>query len=323
MADKDAITKDYMQDPERFADAFNYLLYDGKQVIKPEDLKPQDSASLALLYGEDGKVVPIQKFRDVLKLASIMEGSDAVYLLLGIENQSEIHYAMPVRNMVYDALAYNKQVDQKTRENRAEGKSSGAEYLLGFRKTDKLLPVITLVVYFGAEEWTGPRDLHSMLDASEHILRFVDNYRIHLITPADFQDENFPKLVSELRLVLEYLKYSKDEDKLYKLVNEDEAFKSVSKKTVDMVNVLTNSKIPYDKGEERVNMCQALEGLIRRGEARGRAEGEARGREEGRLETLKNAAANMRAKGWSDEVIAEILSVDVADVRIWLDTDVN
>ncbi|MBQ9813658.1 MAG: hypothetical protein IJM54_10165, partial [Thermoguttaceae bacterium] len=104
-----------------------------------------------------------------------------------------------------------------------------------------------------------------------------------------------------------------------------------SKKTVDMVNVLTNSKIPYDKGEERVNMCQALEGLIRRGEARGRAEGEAkgraegeaRGRAEGRLETLKNAAANMRAEGFDDETIARILSVDVADVRIWLDTDVN
>ena len=319
MADKDAITKDYMQDPEIFADAFNYLLYDGKQVIKPEDLKPRDSASLALLYGEDGKVLPTQKFRDVLKLASIMEGSDAVYLLLGIENQSEIHYAMPIRNMVYDALAYNIQVAQKAKENRAAGKAAGAEYLSGFLKTDKLLPVITLVVYFGPDEWTGPRDLHSMLAANEHILRFVDNYHIHLITPADFLPENFPKLESELRLIIEYLKYSKDENKLYKLINEDEAFKSVSKKTVDMVNVLTNSTIPYNKGEERVDMCQALEGLIRRGEERGRAEGEARGR----LEALKNAAANMRAEGFDDETIARILSVDVADVRIWLDSAIN
>ena len=207
MADKDAITKDYMQDPERFADAFNYLLYDGKQVIKPEDLKPQDTAALAFPYGRGGKIAPTQKFRDVLKLATIMEGSDAVYLLLGIENQSEIHYAMPIRNMVYDSLTYDKQVEIIAKKNRAEGKASGAEYLSGFLKTDKLLPVITLVIYFGPDEWTGPRDLHSMLDANEHILRFVDNYRIHLITPADFQDENFPKLLSELRLVIEYLKY--------------------------------------------------------------------------------------------------------------------
>ena len=131
MADKDALTKDYMQDPERFADVFNYLLYDGKQVINPENLKPQDSASLAIPYGEDGKNVPIQKFRDVFKLASIMEDSDAVYLLLGIENQSEIHYAMPVRNMVYDSLAYNKQVDEKSEEKSRRRQSVRSGVSLG------------------------------------------------------------------------------------------------------------------------------------------------------------------------------------------------
>ena len=47
------------------------------------------------------------------------------------------------------------------------------------------------------------------------------------------------------------------------------------------------------------------------------------GIEKGRLETLKENAATMRAKGWSDETIAEILRVDVADVRIWLDSDEN
>ena len=41
----------------------------------------------------------------------------------------------------------------------------------------------------------------------------------------------------------------------------------------------------------------------------------------GRLETMKESAANMRAEGWSDETIAKILRVDVADVRIWLDSD--
>ena len=35
MADKDTITKDYMQDSETFADAFNFLIYGGKQAIKP------------------------------------------------------------------------------------------------------------------------------------------------------------------------------------------------------------------------------------------------------------------------------------------------
>ncbi|MBR5758138.1 MAG: hypothetical protein IKX88_06045 [Thermoguttaceae bacterium] len=60
-------------------------------------------------------------------------------------------------------------------------------------------------------------------------------------------------------------------------------------------------------------MCEAIEGMKRSAKEEGR--------EEGRLETLKDNAANMRAKGWSDETIAEILRVDVADVRIWLDSN--
>ena len=43
----------------------------------------------------------------------------------------------------------------------------------------------------------------------------------------------------------------------------------------------------------------------------------------GRLETLKENAASMRAEGWSDETIAKVLRVDVADVKIWLDSNAS
>ena len=92
MSDKDTITKDYMQDKDIFADAFNFLLYGGRQVIKPEQLRPLDTTSIVLPYGEDGQLVPIQKYRDVLKMVTAMEDDKAAYMLLGIENQSEIHY---------------------------------------------------------------------------------------------------------------------------------------------------------------------------------------------------------------------------------------
>ena len=49
--------------------------------------------------------------------------------------------------------------------------------------------------------------------------------------------------------------------------------------------------------------------------------GEARGMAKGRLENMKENAANMRAEGLDDEMIARILRVDVADVRIWLDSE--
>ena len=45
------------------------------------------------------------------------------------------------------------------------------------------------------------------------------------------------------------------------------------------------------------------------------------GQEEGRLKTLKENAASMREEGLSDEKIAKILKVDLADVKIWLDSN--
>ena len=45
------------------------------------------------------------------------------------------------------------------------------------------------------------------------------------------------------------------------------------------------------------------------------------GQEEGRLKNMKENAASMRERGWDDKTIAEILKVDPADVKIWLDSD--
>ena len=74
---------------------------------------------------------------------------------------------MPVRNIIYDALQYGKQVADIAAKHRAsEGDSKGhsrGEYLSGFYKEDKFTPVITLVLHFGANEWDGPLSLHEMM----------------------------------------------------------------------------------------------------------------------------------------------------------------
>lgn len=85
-----------------------------------------------------------------------MEDGKTAYVLLGIENQTDIHYAMPVKNAIYDALQYGRQVSDIAAKHRAdrkdkksEKKVSGGEYLSGFYKEDRLIPVITLVIHFG------------------------------------------------------------------------------------------------------------------------------------------------------------------------------
>ena len=62
----DTETKAYMSRPAIFADVFNYLIYGGRQVIKPEMLQSVDTTEVAVPYGNNAKV-PVQKHRDNMK----------------------------------------------------------------------------------------------------------------------------------------------------------------------------------------------------------------------------------------------------------------
>ena len=163
MGKKNTITKDYMSLPANFADCFNYYLFQGEQVIKAEHLEPQDPAELTIIP-TDVTDETVEKYRDILKQCILMKDDRATYLLLGIENQSDIHYALPVKNMNYDALNYARQVAETAKEHRDKKniKSSG-EFLSGFKKNNKLKPIISLVIYFGAGTWDGPRSLKEIL----------------------------------------------------------------------------------------------------------------------------------------------------------------
>jgi len=191
---KDTVTKDYMKRNEIFADAVNYYVFQGQQVVRPDQLRELDTTEIVVPYGADSAGEPEQRYRDVLKSLIAMMDDHAAYLILGIENQGEIHYAMPVKNLLYDAINYAKQVQKAANSHRevkdAQGKNRG-EFLSGFYKEDRLLPVITLVILWSPEAWDGPMSLHEMfLVQDERILSLVPYYKIHLISPSglSYQD---------------------------------------------------------------------------------------------------------------------------------------
>ena len=90
-------------------------------MIKPENLVNEDVNEEAII-NKFNEIFETNKIRDILKGAVIKSDSSVTYTILGIENQSEIHYAMPVRNALYDALNYSAQVTAKTKENRKKKK---------------------------------------------------------------------------------------------------------------------------------------------------------------------------------------------------------
>ena len=274
MGTKDTITKDYMADNRVFADVFNHMLYKGKNVIDPDTLHPLDTTALAVPYGSGTSEVPVQKFRDEFKSLNVMRDDSRIYLLLGIENQSEPHFAMPVKNMVYDALEYAGQVENSARSHREakQWPSTSGEYLTGFYKDDRLIPVITTVVYFGPDTWKAPRILHEMLSIQDpEILSMVPDYRINLFSPAEIKDEELDKLQSNLKEVMLFIKYSKDKKKLSEFLKENPRM-LIEANAARVIKAVTNTPLDIPEDAEVVDMCKAVEDMMNESKTKGAVE---------------------------------------------------
>jgi len=284
MSIKDSITKEYMKDKATFADAFNFFLYSGSQIIDPGRLSTLDINSAVALRGKNKQIATLlEKERDVLKSAEIMTDGNAVYAILGIENQSYVDYSMPVRNMLYDSMQYFVQVEELTNAHREKNDlESGNEFVSGISRQDRITPVITLVIYWGPDNWDGSRSLHEMFDTTdETMLKYASNYELNLITPADMQKGDFKKFKTELGRALKYIKNSGDVESLKKEVEADPSFKSISRRTADMLNIVTNSDLVIEEKGDSVDMCKAIQGIREEGIELGRAEGKAEGKAEG------------------------------------------
>ena len=268
----DIESKRYLSNRAYFADAFNYLLYDGKQVIKPEELRELDTTELTVPYGNNAKV-PVQKYRDLLKLWCAYLDESAIYVILGAELQNKVHYGMPVKDGLYDMLGYSKQIAEIKRSYQKDDTTdegeltvdngvlkirlTSEEFLSGLRKGDKLIPIITAVVYFGDEPWDGPKSLYDMLNIpNESMKKFIPNYWINLISPADMDDEEFEKFHTHLGFAMKVIKHQSDDaDKVIMAT----AHRKIDSETAAFLNRAVNLKLEYEDEPGGVDMCLAME----------------------------------------------------------------
>ena len=236
----DAVTKQYMKENTVFADAFNFLLYNGENVIQPQTLRELDTAEVVIPFTVDDKgkkqAQAVQKYRDILKMIKVMTDDKAAYVLFGVEAQTDIHYAMPVRNVIYDALQYGRQVTEISKRNR---KNSG----------------------------------QTMAVTDKGLLQHIPDYRIKLIDPAGIDSDEMDKFHTSLREVLSYIKYSKDADKLAEYMNHNQRMEHLEVGAAQVIKEVTNTKFQIPKGMEEVNMCEAIEVLMKRRETEGITQG--------------------------------------------------
>lgn len=306
----DIIDKDYFMDNRRYADIINGIGCRGEQIVKPEDLQEMDSQIiLPSQYSVQGRGTQESysrqiRFRDMIRKTAF----GVNFSMIGIENQENIDYAYPLRNLEYDVGMYHRQYAGNKRFVRQKRQLTKGEYLYGFTKDCRLHPVVTILIYYGKEAWDASKDLHGILDFTDipdSIKGMVSNYKTHVIDVRRMTDKDTQVFRTDVKQVFDFIRYSEEKEKLIQLVEEETRYQNLREEAYRMIAEHTYTKsllqrtADYQNAEGEINMCKAIDDWLQEK------------REEGIQEGRRTIIANMLKCGMSDSQICTLAECDM------------
>lgn len=320
MGKKDIALYRYFQDEERVADLLNVYVFHGRRVICGADIREKDSRVTGI-FGRLRRKISIQKYRDLIRRIAL----GTSFVIVGLEHQDQIHYAMPVRVMLEDAANYDEQMRKIQKIHRKEQDLHSAGWLGGFSASDRLEPVVTIVLYYGKVPWDGAKDLHQMLNLHHippEIAGLVNNYSLHIL-----EIHNYPEtelFQTDIRDVFHFVQCSQDKTAMAALTAREAArFQTMDEDTFDVIAALTGSEeleavkeVCMEEGG-KIDMCRAIKEMIADGKMEGLLEGRVKGKLEGSRSKAETVAKNMFMRGMSAEDAAAICEEDLEQVRAW------
>lgn len=274
----DIVLKDYWKNNEKFADLLNAFFFDGKQMIKAEDLTNEDSDNSTVIINNK-HINSLKSDRDLLKIVKFCSRFDVKFALIGLGNQANIHYAMPIRIVEYDANSYYNQWTKLKKHYAKTKELTGDEYLSGMKKTDKFCPVITIVLYYGEKPWDGAISLKELLDIPEQLQNFVNDYKMNLVEARSnkliFHDVDNRNFFYLLQLLYNDALTTKERKRLAEAYDQQN---HVSSTVSIAVASAAKSKISLDKLEQGDgNVCTVFEAIEAEGVAKGITQGLSQG----------------------------------------------
>ena len=251
----DSTCKKLFRDDGCFADICNYAFFQGKQIIKPEELVSREN-DVSTLMGKELLPMETKRYRDIVRKASI----NGDYMIIGVEHQSTLDKNMIIRILNYDAQLYINQVE------------SGKE----------VRPVGSFVFYTGDKEWTYPKSLKESLKIPPEMKDYINDWKLPVL---ELQKIDSGMLKNQrLKEVVEISQsmFKGDYEKL-------RTNRMISVENYKMASILTHTDIKEEdlpEGDE-INMCKAMDQLFQRFENQGIEKGEAIGIEKTLKEQLK------------------------------------
>ena len=222
----DTATAVLWKNAEYFAEVFNRIVFK-KQFVKADNLGEASEGEATFLQVRKVHRVTLKTTRDVSKAlypsADKKSTPDSYLMILGIENQYKIDPLMVFRVWESNFINCARQISDIQTKNRDEMKREEheGEYISGFKRTDRIKPVITLVIYYGDEEWKGMRNLRDLFVEGE-AKYIASDYEMPLLDVRHMDEETLNSFSPDLRAFLGFLRYEKDANRLPAFMEENE-----------------------------------------------------------------------------------------------------
>lgn len=116
-----------------------------------------------------------------------------------------------------------------------------------------MIPVVTLVIYHGEEEWNAPKRLSDMLKLQgidEKLKSLITDYPIHVFCLKDLQEEYFH---TNLRELIGLMKRQKNKEELRKYCKDnEERISRMDASAYDMICIMLNREDLLEKKIENI-----------------------------------------------------------------------
>lgn len=277
MGQPDLSSNSLISYPDVFADIINATVYKGKQVIGKNNLKPYyTNSSAAKVTG---------KLRGLYRDVCMEDTRNGIrYIIWGIENQYVLDYTIPFKVMGYDYSAYDRQIEDYAAQNKSVGDNAYVNTLL---PNQKLKPVITIVLYYGADDI--PRSICDMIDMPEDadVREYIQNYSLNMVKLRSITKEQAEKFKSDFACIAKFLSKSYNKKEQIELLKNDRQVLIHTKDILYALAAITKDDKYLqisENSKEESEVCEIAEAFVQLGIEQGIEQGIQSGKAAGIIE---------------------------------------
>ena len=189
-----------------------------------------------------------------------------------------------------------------------------------------MVPVLSVVLYFGEQEWDGPLCLKEMMDLSTlpaEVREKIADYPVYLIDVRRYPHAE--RFRTDLKLLFGFLQRASEPEELTEFIEENKKeFSSLTEDAYDMIASMSKTgelkELKKDVGQEDYNMCKAIDMMVAESREKGIKLGEERGIRLGEAQGIETDRSIFRLyiKGYKQNEIAEALKISLERVKDFL-----